>query len=257
MASMAPLVTLRTSQGMSVKLVDVDDVYDEFGFGAHGPQPIRDFLAHANTVWTTKPKYVILAGDGSYDPRDYRGLGQRDFVPAKLVDATYSETASDDWLTDFNNDGIADIPVGRLPISTVAQANIIVSKIVGFSPANVPQSALLVADDPTGYYFNFETANDSVQTVLQPTITVSRINRRTQPSTCTARSNLISQLNQGVALLNYSGHGNVDAWAGNCADLPTFGSADALALTNANKLSLVVVMDYHPPRTVYVSSASI
>jgi hypothetical protein len=35
----------------------------------------------------------------------------------------------------------------------------------------------------------------------------------------------------------------VDAWAGNCADLPTFGSADALALTNANKLSLVVVMD--------------
>jgi hypothetical protein len=250
--SMAPLVALRTSQGMTVKVVDVEDVYDEFGYGAHGPQAIRDFLERANSVWATKPRYVILAGDGSYDPRDYRGLGERDFVPTKLVDATYNETASDDWLTDFNNDGIADIPIGRLPINTVAQANTMVTKIVGFSPANVPQNALLVADDPTGYYFNFETANDAVQTLLQPVVPVSRINRRTEPSACAARSNLIGQLNQGLALVNYSGHGNVDAWAGNCADplpgdpshtLPVFGSGDAQALTNGNKLSVVVVMD--------------
>jgi hypothetical protein len=252
MPSMAPLISLRTSQGMIVKLVDVEDIYDEFGYGAHGPQAIKDFLARANSVWATKPRYVILAGDGTYDPRDYRGLGDRDFVPTKLVDATYNETASDDWLTDFNNDGIADIPIGRLPINTVAQANTMVSKIVNFSPANVPQNALLVADDPTGYYFNFETANDAVQTLLQPVVPVSRINRRTEPSACAARTNLIGQLNQGLALVNYSGHGNVDAWAGNCANplpgdpghtLPVFGSADALALTNGNKLSVVVVMD--------------
>ena len=107
----------------------------------------------------------MFAGDASLDPRNYQGLGNFDLVPTKLVDATFNETASDDWLTDFDNDGIADIPVGRLPVRTVADANLVISKIVNFAPVT-PQSAMLVADDPTGYYFNFEQANDQVQALL-------------------------------------------------------------------------------------------
>src|SRR5881396_252507 len=41
------------------------------------------------------------------------------------------------------------------------------------------------------------------------------------------------------ALVNYSGHGNVDVWTG----APIFNNSDAMALTNGNKLPLVVVMD--------------
>ena len=252
-ANAAPLASLREGQGMSVSVIDVEDIYDEFSYGVHTVRAIKDFLLLAATTWIKPPRYVILLGDASYDPRNYMGRGELDFVPTKLVDATYNETASDDWLTDFNNDGSADIPVGRLPVRTAAQADLVISKIVNFSPANVPASALLVADDPTGYYFNFEQANDEVQSLLPGDVTVLRVNRRTDPN---AHANVIANLNAGQQLVNYSGHGNVDTWSG------TFNSTDATALTNNNKLPFVVVMDclngyFHDPTLEGIAEALI
>ncbi len=256
--SAAPLVSLRQSQGLQVSVVDVEDVYDEFSFGAHGPQAIRDFLWRAKTSWTRPPRYVIFLGDADLDPRNYEGVGNFDLVPTKLVDATYNETASDDWLTDFDNDGIGDIPTGRLPVRTPAEANLAISKIVGFMPGNVPQSALLVADDPTGYYFNFETANDEVQSQLQsllPSMTVLRVNRRTDPN---AHNSIVTMLNQGQALVNYSGHGNVNTWTG----ASIFTSSDAIAASNGNKLPLALVMNclngyFQDPRLEGIAEALI
>lgn len=251
-ASAAPLVSLRQSQGMSVSAVDIEDVYDEFSYGAHGPQAIKDFLLRAKSSWASPPKYVIFLGDASLDPRSYEAIGDFDLVPTKLVDATYNETASDDWLTDFDNDGIFDIPSGRLPVRTPAEAALAISKIVNFLPANVPQSALMVADDHTNppYYFNFEQASDELAVFLPASITVQKVYRRLQPSICVARANIINAMNQGVAVVNYSGHGNVNVWAGNCPDplpgnpghsLPMFQTTDAQGLQNTNRLPLVIV----------------
>lgn len=230
-------VAQRQSQGMVVKVVDIEDVYDEFSYGVHGPQAIRNFLSHAATHWATRPRYIVLAGDASLDPRNYQGAGNFDLVPTKLVDATYNETASDDWLADFDDDGVADIPVGRLPFRTMADAKLVLSKILNFTPVT-PQSAMLVADDPTGYYFNFEEANDQVQTLLPPGMTVQRVNVRVVGPSA-AKTNVINGFNQGRALVNYTGHGNVDVWSGGAI----FRSNDASALTNGNSLSFVVVMD--------------
>ena len=77
-------------------------------------------------------------------------------------------------------------------------------------------------------------------------MSVQRVNRAPQPAgvpTTTpdaqVRTDILAGFNQGRALVNYSGHGNVDVWTG--ANL--FMTSDALALTNGNKLSFVVVMD--------------
>jgi len=133
---------------------------------------------------------------------------------------------------------IADIPVGRIPVRTVAQADTVIGKIVNFLPSNVPQAALLVADDPTNYFFNFETANDHVQTLLPPSMTVQRVNVRVD-GPLAAKNNVIAGFNEGRALVNYSGHGNVNVWSGSAI----FMSENATVLLNGNKLSLVVVMD--------------
>lgn len=246
--SVAPLATSRQSQGLSVSVVDVENIYDEFSYGVHGPQAIKSFLAHAAAHWATAPRYVVLAGDASYDSRNYLNFGNFDLVPTKLVDATFNETASDDWFSDFNDDGIGEIPMGRLPVRTAAEADLVISKIVNFAPGNVPQTALLVADDPTGYFFNFETANEEVKDRLPPSMAVEKVYRRTEPSDAQARANIIDGFNQGSALVNYSGHGNVDVWTGG----GIFTTDDALALNNGNKLSFVVVMDclngyFHAP----------
>ena len=44
---------------------------------------------------------MLLAGDASYDPKNYTGQGYNDLVPTKLLDTALLETASDDWLADF------------------------------------------------------------------------------------------------------------------------------------------------------------
>jgi len=238
--SMEPLKIARQNQGMTVSIVDIDDVYDEFSYGVHGPQALKDFLSYAATQWAKPPRYVVFAGDATYDPRNYaNNPAGIDLVPTKLVDATFSETASDEWLADFDNDGIAEIAIGRLPVRNPAEADLIISKIVNFSPAQVPQSALLVADAQNGFYYNFVAANDQVQALLPSTMTVQRVNLDTAASIAQANADIIAGFNDGRALVNYSGHGNVDVWSG----ASVFTAANARALTNGNKLSFVVVMD--------------
>jgi hypothetical protein len=244
-----PLVTARKNQGFTAAVVDVEDVYDEFSYGGHGPQAIKDFLAYASTNWTIRPRYVIFLGDASYDYRNYLNLGDFDLVPTKLVDATFNETASDDWLADFDDDGIADIPVGRIPVRTLAQANLVISKILNFTPVT-PEAAMLIADDPgTPPQWDFETASDDVEALLPPAMTVQRVNVRTGGST----SDIVNGFTQGRSVINYSGHGNVDVWSGSAV----FTSANATALTNT-KLPLVIVMDclngyFHEPNSALLS----
>ena len=47
---------------------------------------MKDFLSYAATSWKKKPRYVLLAADASYDPKDYLGLGNSDLVPTRLFD---------------------------------------------------------------------------------------------------------------------------------------------------------------------------
>ena len=199
-SSLPTLVAQRRAQGFTVMVVSVEDVYDEFSYGLHSPQAIRDLLARASAQWSKPPRYVLLVGDGSYDPRDYFHLGSFDFVPTKLVDTALMETGSDDALSDFDNDGIPEIPIGRLPVRTAAEADRAISKIVNFSPANVPQTALMVADTQGSYYFNFEQASDQASALLPPGMTVQKLYRRLEPSDAAARANIISRINSGAAL---------------------------------------------------------
>ena len=120
LTQMAPLVALRASQGHQAALISIDDVYDEFSFGERSPQALKDFLTHARTTWAVAPRYVVLAGDATFDPRDYAALGFGDFVPTKLVDMSQIEleTASDDWFVDANEDGLPEFAIGRLPVRT-------------------------------------------------------------------------------------------------------------------------------------------
>jgi len=175
----------------------------------------------------------LLVGDAGYDPRNYFGKGFFDFVPSMHVDTAFMEADSDDSLGDFDNDGVPELAIGRLPARTISEANIMVSKIVNFVPANVPQSGLMVADNPVGY--DFEGFDERLITLLPAGMSVQKVYRSSDP---TARDDIITQINQGVALVNYSGHGNINIWAGSI-----FSSTDALALTNGNRLPFVTVMD--------------
>src|SRR6185312_5072032 len=69
--SVRPLKELRERQGLSVSVVDIEDIYDEFSFGQKTPQAVKDFLALAKNEWKQPVRYALLFGDASLDPRNY------------------------------------------------------------------------------------------------------------------------------------------------------------------------------------------
>lgn len=230
-----PLADLRRSQGMAVAVVNVEDVYDEFGYGAQSRQAVKDFFAWAKSNWEIKPDYALLVGDSSLDPRNYLGTNRPDYVPTIMVDTRRLETASDDALVDFNNDGIADIAVGRLPVQTVGQAQKVIAKITGYVPGQSGTGALLVSDHFEDY--DFEAANENIRALLPSGMAVTTVNRRDN-SAEQVRSDIVAGINQGPQLVNYAGHGSVEVWTG----AGILRSIDKSSLTNGNKLPVVVTM---------------
>jgi hypothetical protein len=234
MASLAPLVSLRQKEGLSIAAVDVEDVYDEFSFGNKTPQAIRDFLQFAKSNWSLKPRFVLLAGDASYDSKNYLGYGDADLVPSKLIDTQYMQTASDDWFSDFNDSGSPQMAMGRLPVSNAAQASALVAKITGYESSRVANSIVLASDSTDG--FDFAAANDQLRPFIPAGTRVTDV-RRGSSDDATVKAQLLASINSGAKVVSYNGHGSTNLWRGNMLT-----GDDARSLTNARNLSLFVLM---------------
>ncbi|MEA2162302.1 MAG: hypothetical protein QOK37_429 [Thermoanaerobaculia bacterium] len=239
----ASLKTVRDGQGVSTAIIDVDDLYDEFNFGIRAPEAIRSFFALALT-WKRQPTGAILLGDASFDPRDYYGIGSVDYVPTKLVVTSYMKTASDDWFSDLNLDGIADIPIGRIPVRTAEDAALVIGKITsrGTPSGTWAKNALFVTDVSTDY--DFAGVATSLKKLMPSSLTSQTIDFTTSSS---PHNDIVNAMNNGSLLTTYIGHASVDMWA-----VFVFTSADATALTNGNRLPVVIAMNclngyFHDP----------
>ena len=233
--SLVNLQLWRQTQGWEVALIDVQDVYDEFNFGAKSPWALRAFLKQAHSQWARPPRFLLLAGDASFDPRNFMGMGDMDLVPTKLVDTLYLETSSDDWFGDLDEDGVPEIAVGRLAVQTSEQAAAVVQKLIAYDRAGAGGHAtVLVADHDEG--FDFEGASDQVKALLPADATVQEIYRG-QTDDAAAHAAVLASLQQGAWLLNYVGHGSVEVWLGG-----VLSSEDVRALPTTGRLPFVVAM---------------
>ncbi|HEX8618784.1 MAG TPA: C25 family cysteine peptidase [Thermoanaerobaculia bacterium] len=202
-AAAEPLKARREREGLATRIVDVQDLYDEFDFGHRGPQAIRSFLERTRS-WSRVPKYVLFLGDASNDPRNYLGLGAFDLVPTKLIPTYYMKTASDDWFVD----GL-QLAVGRLPARTLAEAETMVQRIVTRNTAGNDRVSFVV--DP-----EFD-ANAASLNALVPA---------SHPRTFGTNTNGAFD----SLLLTYIGHGSVDLW-----NTSGFNGSAAAQLTNAKQ----------------------
>jgi hypothetical protein len=235
--SLKPLKAWRESQGLSVALIDVEDLYDEFSFGIKTPEALKDFLLRAKTSWQKAPRFVLLVGDASFDPRNYYGFGHFDYVPTKLVDTAYIETASDDWFVDFDNDGIPDMAIGRIPVRTEEEAAGIVSKLIGYEQSRERMQDVLLVADLKDNDFDYMAASQGVKALLPGGLMVSEVYRDQFSDDVQVKNELVRRLNQGPLLVNYIGHGTLEFWRGDI-----FGSDDAEILTNGLRLPFVIGM---------------
>jgi hypothetical protein len=234
-----PLVRLHKAEGKTVAVVSVNDVYDEFNFGERSPYALRNFLKTAMLQWANKPKYLLLVGDASLDPRDYLGFGFFDFVPTRMVPTTEIKTASDDWFSDFNDSGFAQIATGRLPVRTRDEASAVVGKIATYAsaqPAGWTNQTLMVADRDSDINFTQEATD--TQNVLPKSMNVFDVfASNLDPET--ARQEILSNINNGQLLVNYTGHGSVEVWSGETL----LDDTSASTLTNGNRLPVFLTMN--------------
>ena len=259
--ALLPLAAHRRAQGLRVVAVDVQDVYDEFSAGRLDPEAIRSFIAYASAQWSKPaPSYVLLVGDGSYDFLDYSGYGSRNYIPPylQMVNPIWGETAADNRYVMLDDDLLPDLMLGRLPVSSPAEAATVVQKIVDYERSPLAgdwnKRHVFVADVADPDEGDFAAWTDSVYNEfvagLQSGWSGKRIYLDDLPGTV-AREGTLAAWNQGAILMSYVGHSSWHQWAsisvaetsaGSVRYVPLFHLNDVAGLHNGGRLPVVLEM---------------
>ena len=216
---------------LSSQVVDIEDVYDEFSFGVPSPYALRDFLAWARTQWQSPPRYVLLAGDGTYDYRDVGAHGDN-LIPPLMADTPSGLAPADASFLSSPTAPELGSSIGRLPVTTPSELAAAIAKIQARESALAEpwvQTVVLAADDPDAAG-DFPRSSTLVEAALPAE--VPREHAYVMPGNATAaRSVLLEGVNGGVGLVDYIGHGGYDQ----LADELLLTSADVASLTNAQR----------------------
>jgi hypothetical protein len=234
------LASHRQAQGLRTFVARIEDIYDEFNYGNPDAQAIRNFVRRAFQSWQSPaPKYILLLGDGTYDYKNYLGLGNRNFVPAYLAQTPYMETASDNYYVCVSGeDNLPDLFIGRLPASSKEEAQIMVNKIMDYENSagggSWLKKALFVTDNDEPL---FSAIADELSNEMSADYTSEKI-YLSQLGIDQTREKAIGNLNSGALIATYVGHGSVDIWAGE----PILSSSDVDSLSNQGKLPFVLAL---------------
>jgi hypothetical protein len=272
LTAVQPLVTTRVAQGKRVALVDVQDIYDEFGYGLMSAEAIHDFLSYAYHHWQSPaPVDILLVGDGTYDMRHYLGTSMPTYLPPflEMVDFDLGETAADNrFVTVQGDDILPDMNVGRLPANTTAEAQVMVDKILQYETLT-PEDAwtknvLFVADNLGGGGGNFYELSDSIADGYAdpPSNTIKLLPEEyartkvyqgqsclTQDPSVACRQELLDTIDAGTLMVSFIGHGSKTFWASE-----HLYDIDAIqGLTNGAKMPIMLPMTcnegyFHEPK---------
>lgn len=256
----------RTYSGMRVNVVGVNEIYNEFSSGALDLVAIRDFIkmVYDRSTATDSLKYVLLFGDCSYDYKN-RLANNSNFVPiyeakeSMNPTATYSsddyfgfmDNVEGDW--DENASSIKhdlDIGIGRLPVNSVTEADIVVNKIIYYDTN--PQTLdswrnriCFVADD--GDHNSHQLSAEKLAIRITSDFPLFNINKVfldgfTQVSapggevSIDAKNQLTNNVEKGMLVVNYTGHGGENEWA----QEKILETSDILSWKNMDKLTFMV-----------------
>ena len=235
-----PLVELRRRQGLQAKAVSLEEVEQEFGGGERGPAALKEFLEYAYQSWR-KPslRYVVLLGDGSYDPKDDLKTGVKDHISPYLVKTSYLWTASDPAYGAVNGeDLVPDLAVGRFPAASVEQARALVDKVVAFETAGrtLGGRAVLIADD-ADHGGNFEAEADQIAASVLQGRAVEKLYLRDLGGG--TRVSIRAAFDNGPGLVSYLGHGGTAVWASE----NVFNNTDVASLSSQAQQPLLLTLN--------------
>jgi len=248
--ALADLIALRQSQGLIVAVENLQAIYDAYD-GRPTPAAIHTYLQNTYATWNPRPAYVLLVGDGTFDPKLYRADSKETVLPPYLadVDPWIGETAADnryallDGGTLRDSDILPDLLVGRLPVNTITETQIVVDKIVRYETDPYPgawnSTVLFVADDADDAGDFAAYADQLATAFIQEPLTPRPIYYAPLTTTVTdVHQAILTHWNAGAGLILYGGHSSVRQWAAE----RFFHRDDVTALYNARRLPVILEM---------------
>lgn len=236
----------RNTNGLSVHVVNVFDIYNEFGGGKPDITAIRDFLKmfydRGNPGDPDFLKYVLFVANATYDYKQYEHQGA--FIPnyqARVSTIPPSSFGADDYYA-FLDDGegfwgerasyfpedtqvdthTMDIAVGRLPVATPGEANAMVDKIIDYQThpdrfGEWRNLGVFAADYKPGESVHMQQA-DALTNLIRARYNCMQFRKLYIASYPTvtlaqgerypeAKSDFLQMLDKGSLLVNYTGHG--------------------------------------------------
>ncbi len=226
------LAKYRKGQGLTPMVVTLENVMNEFNSGISSPKAVQDFLSYAWSHWMKRPKYVLLAGKGTYDYKDNLGYGDNLLPP--VIGVTPNGLApADNLFGDFGTDHVPAVAVGRLPVTTSAELQNAIDKIIAYEE-NRGSRIVLAADVPDdgGDFVSDSEAVASLIPAVHPVTKIYLPNYTTDA----ARQMLLNEINNGATILNFVGHGGVDRLAREGLML----KSDVSSMTNVSKPHILI-----------------
>ena len=248
-----------TQDNLNVAVVEPEQIYNEFSCGMADVAGIRNFLRFCyekSNAGGGKLKYVLFLGDGSYDNKNILGEGLN-FIPTYQSENSLLPTASfvtDDFFVlldpeEGEYNGLIDLGVGRIPAKTTEEAETVVDKIKNY----VSSAALGEWRNRICFIGDDEDLNTHVTQADQlaenlsddmPAMAVSKIYFDAYQQVSTPSGDqypdvteaINNRVKKGVLILNYTGHANETALAGE--KVLTVSNIDEW--TNYNKLPVFV-----------------
>ena len=241
-----PLADFRSQQGLRTKVVDVQNIYDEFNHGILNPNAIREFLSYAYHNWQPPaPTYVFLVGDTHVDLKN-----KISFVPTTQVQIPgYGTSASDHQFVTFRGtDSFPDMLIGRMPANNRIDVRIFVERTINYettSPIGPWHKRLLMLAG-SDLRFHSQTNRLISRNQLSGKYETERIyaphtdepNFDERIRSPIARR-VIDSFNDGASVVNYIGHGGGGIWSS--SRMLDFEDPEQ-NLTNISQLPLVISM---------------
>ncbi len=229
-----------TEDKLITKVVNVEEIYNEFSSGRKEAPAIRDFIRYLYSK-DKKLQYVLLLGDASQDAKRINST-HINHIPVFQSENSTRLTGSfgtDDFyaLMDLNegNFGVfdqLDLSVGRIPVKNQNEANNAVQKIkeyYGLTPESKQNlykdwrnKIHFIADDGDGFEHMRQAEQLTVlvdTTIRNLNITKTYIDAFPKVRTITknqvlgAEEKIQDMFKNGGLLINYTGHGGEYGWA--------------------------------------------
>lgn len=247
--------------GMRVRIVPADELFNEFSSGTPDANAYRRYLKMLYDRAETEadmPSYLLLFGDCVWDNRmntsACRSFSPDDFLLCYESENSFSATECyvNEGFFGFLDDGEGgdpentdklDLAIGRFPVRTEAEAKIMVDKTISYieneNAGDWQNIMVFMADDGNGNKF-MEDADDLATLVENklPAIQTKRVmwDAYTRETSSTGNSypdaaKLIKQQQEaGALIMNYTGHGGTGALSGErvltLSDFETFSNTN-------------------------------